>query len=94
MPTRPNRLGKAGIDCARERKKRSAVDGCEITCYNESMEKKIPSIATLVRDGYLLPEEANYPDQVYHAAMDWQNDYEDHLMDALMNDPETYNDDR
>ena len=90
VPTRPNRLGKAGMICAREKEKRSIVDRYQIACYRSGMPKKttrkIPSIPTLIRDGYLMPEEADDPDQVMRCAMDWMDDFQEYELNRIMND--------
>ena len=48
--------------------------------------RKTPSIATLIRDGYLLEHEAADPSYVNRAKMEWMDDYEAYLLDQINDD--------
>lgn len=47
---------------------------------------KSPSIATLICDGYLQEHEAEDPNYVTRAKMEWMDDYAAYLLDELNND--------
>ena len=45
--------------------------------------RKTPSIATLIRDGYLQEHEAGDPNYVARAKMEWMDDYSAYLLDEI-----------
>lgn len=74
MPTRPNRLGPAGIELARAEKEKicdaahndrtATVDSREISCYNHSMETihaTLAELATLDIDWGFSPGLSDFP---------------------------------
>jgi len=73
-----------------EEEKRSAVDNRVIGCYRSGMKNnnasKTPSIATLIRDGYLQEHEASDTNYVTRAKMEWMDDYAAYLLDEVNND--------
>lgn len=87
MPTRPVPLAQS---LQGEKKNRSAVDSELIWCYKIRMKNnnasKTPSIATLIRDGYLQEHEAADANYVSRAKMEWMDDYAAYLLDEVNND--------
>jgi hypothetical protein len=73
-----------------QEEKRSAVDNRVIGCYRWGMKNnkssKTPSIATLIRDGYLQDHEADDANYVSRAKMEWMDDYVAYLLDEVNND--------
>jgi hypothetical protein len=53
---------------------------------NNNKSSKTPSIATLIRDGYLQDHEADDTNYVNRAKMEWMDDYSSYLMDEINND--------
>jgi hypothetical protein len=87
MPARP---APSARSLQGEKKKRSAVDSDLICCYKIRMKNnnssKTPSIATLIRDGYLQEHEADDANYVSRAKMEWMDDYAAYLLDEVNND--------
>ena len=48
--------------------------------------RKTPSIATLIRDGYLQDHEADDANYVARAKMEWMDDYSAYLLDEINDD--------
>lgn len=53
---------------------------------NNNNASKSPSIATLIRDGYLMEHEAEDTRQVNRAKMEWMDEYAAYLLDEINND--------
>lgn len=78
MPAPPNRFAPVGMICAREEKKRSAVDALAITCYKIRMNNNDDKAkANLIRDGYLAAKDADDEKAFFAALLDWQADREE-----------------
>lgn len=53
---------------------------------NNNNARKTPSIATLIRDGYLQEHEAGDPNYVARAKMEWMDDYSAYLLEEINDD--------
>ena len=63
-----------------------STNGVRQLSESNNNSSKSPSIATLIRDGYLMDHEAEDTRQVNRAKMEWMDEYAAYLLDTINND--------